>query len=143
MVMNAKGGCGKSTLATNIASYFANEGASVALADYDPQRSSLDWLDRRPEDRPKIAAVAAFEDGLRRCPRGADFCIIDAPARHLHFLFERCQEPGCLGKIGNGVKITITAFAQTEGYMDIQPCWFYGLNIHFYFRQPPIRCRCR
>ncbi len=48
MVMNAKGGCGKSTLATNIASYFANEGATVALADYDPQRSSLDWLERRP-----------------------------------------------------------------------------------------------
>ena len=81
MVMNAKGGCGKSTLATNIASYFANEGASVALADYDPQRSSLDWLDRRPDDRPKIAAVAAFEGGLRRCPRGVDLCIIDAPAR--------------------------------------------------------------
>ena len=40
MVLNAKGGCGKSTLATNIASYFATEGASVALADYDPQRSS-------------------------------------------------------------------------------------------------------
>lgn len=81
MVMNAKGGCGKSTLATNIASYFANEGASVALADYDPQRSSLDWLERRPADRPEIAAVAAFEDGLKRAPRSADYLIIDAPAR--------------------------------------------------------------
>jgi len=81
MVMNAKGGCGKSTLATNIASYFANEGASVALADYDPQRSSLDWLDRRPDNRPEIAAVAAFEDGLRHAPRTADYVIIDAPAR--------------------------------------------------------------
>lgn len=39
MVLNAKGGCGKSTLATNIAAYFATEGANVALADYDPQRS--------------------------------------------------------------------------------------------------------
>ncbi len=81
MVMNAKGGCGKSTLATNIASYFANEGANVALADYDPQRSSLDWLDRRPENRPTIHAVAGFEDGLRHCPRNADICVIDAPAR--------------------------------------------------------------
>ena len=54
MVMNAKGGCGKSTLATNIASWFANEGASVALADFDPQRSALDWLERRPDDRPQI-----------------------------------------------------------------------------------------
>jgi chromosome partitioning protein len=81
MVMNAKGGCGKSTLATNIASYFANEGYDVALADYDPQRSSLDWLDRRPDDRPSIAAVAGFEDGLKHAPRNVDFTIIDAPAR--------------------------------------------------------------
>lgn len=81
MVMNAKGGCGKSTLATNIASYFADEGYAVALADYDPQRSSLDWLERRPDSRPNIAAVAAFEEGLKRAPRNADFLIIDAPAR--------------------------------------------------------------
>ena len=81
MVMNAKGGCGKSTLATNIASYFANEGAVVALADYDPQRSSLDWLERRPDDRPEIVAVAGFEGGLKHAPRSADYVIIDAPAR--------------------------------------------------------------
>jgi chromosome partitioning protein len=81
MVMNAKGGCGKSTLATNIASYFANNDAIVALADYDPQRSSLDWLERRPEDRPEIVGIAGFESGLRRVPRNADFVIIDAPAR--------------------------------------------------------------
>jgi chromosome partitioning protein len=81
MVMNAKGGCGKSTLATNIASYFANTGAVVALADYDPQRSSLDWLERRPANRPEIAAVAGYESGLRHSPRNADFLIIDAPAR--------------------------------------------------------------
>ena len=81
MVLNAKGGCGKSTLATNIASYFATEGAAVALADYDPQRSSLDWLDRRPDDRASIAAVAGFEDGLKHAPRNADILVIDAPAR--------------------------------------------------------------
>lgn len=81
MVLNAKGGCGKSTLATNIASYFASEGASVALADYDPQRSGLDWIDRRPEDRPKIVGVAAYEDGLRHVPRSADIVVSDAPAR--------------------------------------------------------------
>lgn len=81
MVLNAKGGCGKSTLATNIAAYFANEGASVALADYDPQCSSLDWLERRPADRPVITGVAAFEDGLRRVPRSADIVVSDAPAR--------------------------------------------------------------
>jgi len=81
MVLNAKGGCGKSTLATNIAAYFANEGATVALADYDPQRSSLDWLERRPETRPEITGVAAFEGGLRHVPRNADIVVSDAPAR--------------------------------------------------------------
>jgi len=81
MVMNAKGGCGKSTLATNIASYFATEGYAVALADYDPQRSSMDWIERRPADRPEIAGVAAFESGLRTAPRNADILVIDAPAR--------------------------------------------------------------
>jgi len=81
MVLNAKGGCGKSTLATNIASYFANEGATVALADYDPQRSSLDWLERRPDNRPTIVGVAAFDGGLRHVPRNADIVVSDAPAR--------------------------------------------------------------
>ena len=81
MVLNAKGGCGKSTLATNIASYFATEGASVTLADYDPQRSGLDWLARRPADRPEIVGVAAYEDGFRHVPRSADIVVVDAPAR--------------------------------------------------------------
>lgn len=81
MVMNAKGGCGKSTLATNIASYFATEGYKVALADYDPQRSSLDWLAVRPEDLPTITGVAAFDDGLRGAPRDTEVLVIDAPAR--------------------------------------------------------------
>jgi chromosome partitioning protein len=81
MVLNAKGGCGKSTLATNIASYFADEGYGVVLADYDPQQSGLDWLERRPDNRPKIAGVAGFKDGLKHAPRQADITVIDAPAR--------------------------------------------------------------
>ncbi len=81
MVMNAKGGCGKSTLATNIASYFADEGYLVALADYDPQRSGIDWLERRPSNRPEIAAVEAYKDGLKHAPRNIDYLVIDAPAR--------------------------------------------------------------
>jgi len=81
MVMNAKGGCGKSTLATNLASYYADAGYAVALADYDPQRSGLDWLDRRPDNRAEIVGIAGFEDGLKHVPRSADMVIIDAPAR--------------------------------------------------------------
>jgi chromosome partitioning protein len=81
MVLNAKGGCGKSTLATNIAVYFAREGRQVCLADYDPQRSSLDWLAQRPADLPAISGVAAYEEGLRTVARTAEILVIDAPAR--------------------------------------------------------------
>lgn len=81
MVLNAKGGCGKSTLATNIAVYFAREGLEVAIADYDPQRTSLDWLAVRPPDLPKISGVPAYEEGLRNLARSTEVLIIDAPAR--------------------------------------------------------------
>ncbi len=81
MVMNAKGGSGKSTLATNIAAYFATEGVKTTLADYDPQRTSLDWLALRPDDRPAISGVAAYAEGLRGVPRDTQILVIDAPAR--------------------------------------------------------------
>lgn len=81
MVMNTKGGCGKSTLATNIASYYATEGANVTLADYDPQQSSMDWLAVRPERCDPITGIAAYKEGLRHVPRNTDYLVIDAPAR--------------------------------------------------------------
>lgn len=81
MVLNAKGGCGKSTLATNIAVFFARNGQQVCIADYDPQQSSLDWLAQRPADLPAITGVRAFEDGVRNVSRSTDILVIDAPAR--------------------------------------------------------------
>jgi chromosome partitioning protein len=80
-VINAKGGCGKSTIATNLASYYATQGASVVLADFDPQRSSMDWLERRPERVAPIVGLAAYDGGLKGLPRTADVVIMDAPAR--------------------------------------------------------------
>jgi chromosome partitioning protein len=51
------------------------------LADYDPQRTSLDWLAMRPEDLPKITPVPAADEGLRGVPRDTEILVIDAPAR--------------------------------------------------------------
>lgn len=79
LVLNSKGGCGKSTLATNLAAYYASQGHSVALADFDPQASSLEWLAARPNDRPAIHGIAGFRDPVR-APRNTEFLILDAPA---------------------------------------------------------------
>jgi len=79
MVINAKGGCGKTTLATNLAGFYASKGQNVAIADFDPQGSSLDWLKARPEDRPTITGIAAYE-GSFRTPRNIDTLILDVPA---------------------------------------------------------------
>jgi chromosome partitioning protein len=81
LVTNAKGGCGKSTLATNLAAYFASEGYETALADYDPQQSALAWLEERPEEYAEITGIAGFEGGLRGVPRNCEYLVIDAPAR--------------------------------------------------------------
>lgn len=81
VVLNAKGGCGKSTISTNLASYYAfEEEKKVILADYDPQGSSLAWLAARGEQWPAIEGVAAFKESLRP-DKDTDILIIDAPAR--------------------------------------------------------------
>jgi cellulose biosynthesis protein BcsQ len=49
LVVNSKGGCGKTTVATNLASALAARGDDVALADADRQKSSLSWTKRRPK----------------------------------------------------------------------------------------------
>ena len=80
LVTNAKGGCGKSTIATSLAAYFASEGYATALADFDPQRSALAWLEERPQDYAPIAAVPGYESGLKAVPRNTEYVIIDSPA---------------------------------------------------------------
>ncbi len=79
MLLNAKGGCGKSTLATNLASYYASLGKSVVIADFDRQGSSMEWLEARPQDRPPIRGIAAWRDPVR-VPRSTDYVIMDVPA---------------------------------------------------------------
>ena len=81
LCMNSKGGCGKTTLVTNLATWFADDGKRVAIADHDPQRSSLDWLEaRRDYDGvPEIQGVDAVTGG-ERLSHGTDVALLDAAA---------------------------------------------------------------
>lgn len=87
LVINSKGGCGKTTIATNVASYYANQKAKTAIMDYDPQGSSLNWLRIRAHQYPRIhGANAAPQRGTlirslqMSVPGDTDVLIIDAPA---------------------------------------------------------------
>ena len=79
LVLNSKGGTGKTTLATNLAAYYAIEQYKVTLVDYDMQGSALDWLETRPEGRPPIHGVDGTRRGAR-VPRNTDYLFMDAPA---------------------------------------------------------------
>ena len=61
VVLNSKGGCGKTTIATNLASLYSREGFITALMDYDLQGSSLRWLKIRPKEAGTVYAVPAAE----------------------------------------------------------------------------------
>jgi len=79
MVLNSKGGSGKSTIATSIASYYASQGKKVVLVDCDPQASSLEWLAARPSGRSTITGIDGSA-GQFRAPRSADYVVYDTPA---------------------------------------------------------------
>jgi chromosome partitioning protein len=59
LVINSKGGSGKTTVATNLASYYAGKQYQTALMDYDPQGSSLHWLKQRPNTLGRIQGANA------------------------------------------------------------------------------------
>lgn len=88
LVINSKGGSGKTTLATNLASYYASRKFRTTIMDYDPQGSCLQWLRVRPSHIGCIhGANAAPPKGAstlhnlqKWVPVGTEVLVIDAPS---------------------------------------------------------------
>jgi chromosome partitioning protein len=87
VILNPKGGCGKSTLVTNLAACYANRGTTPAVMDYDPQGSTMAWLERRSDELPAIHGIAAYKKTMQatrswqlRVPNDTDTLLIDSPA---------------------------------------------------------------
>jgi chromosome partitioning protein len=87
LVINSKGGSGKTTVTTNLASYFASRGVPTTILDYDPQGSSLNWLRLRDRSGTTLyGANGAPQKGLRirsiemHVPADTRQLLIDAPA---------------------------------------------------------------
>ena len=87
VVLNPKGGSGKTTLAINLASYYASCQQKPVLMDFDPQGSSVRWVKKRQQAQAPIHVIAAFENDARttrafqmRVPPGTTHVIVDTPA---------------------------------------------------------------
>lgn len=87
VVLNPKGGSGKTTIATNLAAYYASRGMPSALVDKDPQASSVRFVDKRSEDLPHIHCVSPYQipknvtrSFAMRIPPNVVRTITDTPA---------------------------------------------------------------
>lgn len=80
LVANPKGGAGKTTLATNLSGYFANQGKKATLCDLDRQQSSLRWMAFRDPALPAITGYYGGNQISLNLPREADWVVVDAPA---------------------------------------------------------------
>ncbi|MBV8467434.1 MAG: ParA family protein [Burkholderiales bacterium] len=80
LIANPKGGAGKSTLTTNLATYFAWEGKRVVIGDIDRQQSAQHWLGLRSDNFPPIAHWEIEGDDLSKPPKDSQIAVLDTPA---------------------------------------------------------------
>ena len=70
LVLNPQGGSGKTTIATNLASYFASQGDHPLLSDNDPQGSSTRWIKKRKPDFKAIAVEPKDSPVIQQTMKG-------------------------------------------------------------------------
>lgn len=80
VVVNPKGGVGKSTLSTQIAGYFAANRQRVMLGDVDRQQSCKLWLSLREATQNPIASWEVDRDEIAKPPKGVSHVVLDTPA---------------------------------------------------------------
>jgi chromosome partitioning protein len=81
LVASSKGGCGKTTIATNLAAHFAQNGKNTVLVDADRQGSSQRWAEKRASLQAPVLAVSGLRhDWPSKIPQDAKYVIIDGPA---------------------------------------------------------------
>lgn len=88
VVINGKGGCGKTTISTNLASFYAGKGMNTALFDYDAQGSSMRWMKLRSNQCPAIYSIGVHQGAAKgvtmswhmRIPPEIERLIVDTPA---------------------------------------------------------------
>jgi hypothetical protein len=85
--MNPKGGSGKTTVAMNLAAFYASDGKYPAIMDLDAQASSTRWLAKRNAETPPIHGVSPFNIPAKvtrsfamRMPNEVNRIIVDTPA---------------------------------------------------------------
>jgi chromosome partitioning protein len=115
LVVNPKGGCGKTTLSTNLAGALAHRGDAVVLWDLDRQKSALEWLALRSPELPVIHSLDLKDEPSGKQKRKHDWLVMDTPAALHGKNLERAIKP--VDKVLMPVQPSLFDMAATRNFI--------------------------
>lgn len=87
LIASSKGGCGKTTMTTNLAVAYARIGRRVVVLDCDHQGSTLEWAKARGQSGPAVPVIPSPDNGQGstiawslKIPPGTQIALVDTPA---------------------------------------------------------------